>query len=349
MVTHSGSGEAAISGFRITGSRFGKWTTGGIYCSSGSIKISNNVITGTDNGIAIGNALASIENNTIVENDNGIIMGPPVYIPRINNNIAYIYNTDLAGAQSFKELLDNDGLSTTLIPSSDLESANLSSYRLVIVGSDTGSGYYWGSPQAKDVLFGSGKPVLGIGHGGCAVFEEMGLSMNYGHSMGITSDRGVVVPINLPKIFITPYEIEIPGTNIVDLYPISTYSRGMYAPSMDPGVELLASSVTYNEHFPLTKENGHGFWGYTGSPATMTESGQLLFLNFVYDLMIIPYPSLPSPQIYIEGSEEISSTRIMFNIKVKNWYAYPDELFEPSPDLPPCGLNDSAARTDVDI
>ncbi|NLH17483.1 MAG: hypothetical protein GX455_12980, partial [Phycisphaerae bacterium] len=40
-------------------------------------------------------------------------------------------------------------------------------------------------------------------------------------------------------------------------------------------------------------------------------------------------------------------TRYLF--RVNNWYAYPNELFEPSPDLPPCGLNENSSRTWVEI
>jgi hypothetical protein len=36
-------------------------------------------------------------------------------------------------------------------------------------------------------------------------------------------------------------------------------------------------------------------------------------------------------------------------MNVVNWSDYPEELFEPAPDLPPCGLNTNASRTWVRI
>jgi hypothetical protein len=64
------------------------------------------------------------------------------------------------------------------------------------------------------------------------------------------------------------------------------------------------------------------------------------------------YPDLPAPRIEVTGTEEFTSggteyTRVL--LSVTNWTDYPDELFAAAPDLPPCGLNDNAARTWVRI
>jgi hypothetical protein len=66
------------------------------------------------------------------------------------------------------------------------------------------------------------------------------------------------------------------------------------------------------------------------------------------------YPELPAPELVLEdcveyyiGSDGNPYTRYRMN--VLNWFEFPDELFEAAPDLPPCGLNDSASRTWVDI
>lgn len=47
------------------------------------------------------------------------------------------------------------------------------------------------------------------------------------------------------------------------------------------------------------------------------------------------------------GSDGLPYTRHL--LRVTNWASYPGELFAPSPDLSPCGLNGNAARTWVDI
>src|SRR4051794_27852792 len=62
--------------------------------------------------------------------------------------------------------------------------------------------------------------------------------------------------------------------------------------------------------------------------------------------------ALPNPVIVFMGAEEFDSggkkwTR--YKYAVDNRAEYPNELFAPSPELPPCGNNTKPARTWVDI
>lgn len=61
---------------------------------------------------------------------------------------------------------------------------------------------------------------------------------------------------------------------------------------------------------------------------------------------------LPNPVLEFFDSEVFETggkqfTRYRYG--VHNRAAYPDELFAPSPDLPPCGRNTNASRTWVDL
>jgi hypothetical protein len=61
---------------------------------------------------------------------------------------------------------------------------------------------------------------------------------------------------------------------------------------------------------------------------------------------------LPNPVLVLTGHEFFETggkqwTRYRF--AVENLSAYPDELFAASPELPPCGNNNKAARTWVDL
>ena len=63
-------------------------------------------------------------------------------------------------------------------------------------------------------------------------------------------------------------------------------------------------------------------------------------------------PVLPNPVLYFVGAEtiEIGGKQITrYHFDVLNKEQYPDELFAPSPELPPCGTNTKAARTWVDL
>ncbi|KAM3090453.1 hypothetical protein ACKFKF_34795 [Phormidesmis sp. 146-12] len=62
--------------------------------------------------------------------------------------------------------------------------------------------------------------------------------------------------------------------------------------------------------------------------------------------------NLPTPQLQLMGTETYEAggkqwTR--YRLSVTNQSVFPDDLFAPAPDLPPCGLNRNAARTWVDI
>jgi putative hemolysin len=64
------------------------------------------------------------------------------------------------------------------------------------------------------------------------------------------------------------------------------------------------------------------------------------------------YPDLPAPKLAVTGTEEYEAGGQQWTrywMSVTNRSAFPDELFELAPDLPPCGLNKNASRTWVDI
>ena len=63
-------------------------------------------------------------------------------------------------------------------------------------------------------------------------------------------------------------------------------------------------------------------------------------------------PVLPNPVLYFLGAEYVQIngkqiTRYRFDVLNKD--EYPNDMFAPSPALPPCGANTKAARTWVDL
>jgi hypothetical protein len=64
------------------------------------------------------------------------------------------------------------------------------------------------------------------------------------------------------------------------------------------------------------------------------------------------HPEVPNPILVFEGRTLRSpdvNPYYEYDFDVQNWYEFPAEYFAPAPDLPPCGLNTSAARAWVDI
>ncbi len=61
---------------------------------------------------------------------------------------------------------------------------------------------------------------------------------------------------------------------------------------------------------------------------------------------------LPNPVLYMTGQEYYQAggrSFVRYRYAVLNHDAYPNTLFAPSPNLPPCGANTRSARTWVDI
>ena len=61
---------------------------------------------------------------------------------------------------------------------------------------------------------------------------------------------------------------------------------------------------------------------------------------------------LPAPKVILTGTENYTANGkkwVRYMLSVANRSEYPDALFTPSPNLPPCGLNTNSARTWVNI
>lgn len=75
--------------------------------------------------------------------------------------------------------------------------------------------------------------------------------------------------------------------------------------------------------------------------------------GFVSTALMSCYPTLEAPalvsngSVFEQGSDGQWYTRYL--LEVTNRDVYPDEMFTPAPDLPPCGLNTESSRTWVDI
>jgi len=64
------------------------------------------------------------------------------------------------------------------------------------------------------------------------------------------------------------------------------------------------------------------------------------------------HAELATPELVYEGTEPVrgnSEGLVRHLFRVKNLRDFPDELFEPAPDLPPCGKNTNASRTWVNL
>ncbi|HEX3560950.1 MAG TPA: hypothetical protein VHU19_17245 [Pyrinomonadaceae bacterium] len=69
-------------------------------------------------------------------------------------------------------------------------------------------------------------------------------------------------------------------------------------------------------------------------------------------VLTAPPLAFPNPVLVFTGQESYQTdgkSWVRYKYAVDNSAAYPNEMFAASPNLPPCGKNDKAARTWVDI
>jgi parallel beta-helix repeat protein len=199
--------------------------------------------------------------------------------------IAYIYYNDLTVAESFQSMLESHGCPTSLIKSNDVTATLLDSIDLIIVADD----YFHAGASTNPIGTGSliatiedsGKPVLGLGDGGYDFFGELDLSIGNPYG-GHSSKNGIRVIDPENSLFSTPYPIEIPDDNILQLY-VETSSIGIYLwPDVPETVTVIGSEPDDAGYYPLLMEhNRYLLWGFDESPQKMTDVGKRLFINVV--------------------------------------------------------------------
>ncbi len=213
-----------------------------------------------------------------------LIKTPIVVIPfpMLKKSVAFVYDSDLAGANAFKSMIESElsTVSVTLVKKSAVASTNLSGYAGIIAGPDTGQFYSWNNAAAVNQIKGSGKPVLGIGEGGASLFEEMGLSINWGHA-STSQETTIYVLQTGHSVFKQPNALTIPGNRLLQIYQTPSRAIREYTGSISASVSKIARDDNDSSYFTLTQEGKHILWSYEGSPDKMSNNGKDLFANVV--------------------------------------------------------------------
>jgi hypothetical protein len=197
-------------------------------------------------------------------------------------------------AQSFEALLEANSFTVDLVPKADAETWDYSGYGLIIIGNDTAYGYTWTPETAVSVINATGKPILGLCYGGSSFFQELGLFVNWGHS-GVGSGNSTYVPYPEHQIFNFPNTISIPPSKIIQLYSVSVKIVETYMPSPQPSVNSLGRDAVQSNYYLILQEDArYVFWGFSASPANMTQTGKDLFVNIVVWMLGNVVPEFPS-------------------------------------------------------
>ncbi len=198
---------------------------------------------------------------------------------------AYVYDSDADTAAAFKELLGNHGVATTLVPLGSVAETDFSAYDVILAGYDTGDKSQWGTSAAIAQVAQSGKPVLGLGEGGYALFGKLDLDIGYPHgSHGAESGLDVVDPAH--PIYNAPYEITVPFEGRLTVYKATCNTVQIHASTPPPDLVPIGREVDDQTHYVLLGEGArYLLWGYDGGPDDMTQTGHDLFINAAWHVI----------------------------------------------------------------
>lgn len=199
-----------------------------------------------------------------------------------SNRIAYIYKTDSSDAVAFKQLLETNGCTVTLLEKSSVSTTNFSGYSLVVVGHNTDGLTIepkWTSSES-DAIKQSGKPLLLIGLGGMQLAKKMGNNISF-NNCGFSGLTGMNVIDAGSNLYKSPYPISVvPGTQL-QLYTEYVSAMSYFNDGSASNVVLIGGE-TLDQHYPLASEDRYSFFGFIGAIDKMTSTGKNLLVNYVY-------------------------------------------------------------------
>ncbi len=215
--------------------------------------------------------------------------------------VAYVYMSDFAAANSYKGLLEANGYPTTLIPIQSITEGIFDDYDLIILADDTGWNKYWGTdPSQATIVYNSGKRVLGLGEGGYAYFGQVDLYIGSSHgNQGVHGNLdSIVVVDDTHLIFNSPNSID---SGTIQLYNYDSRQVSIHFSTTPEDVVLLGQEPA-SEHYPIVLEKGrYLLWGFRESVDMMTQTGKDLMVN------VISYLSGHWGPIYIDSNDDFNT------------------------------------------
>ncbi len=212
--------------------------------------------------------------------------------------IAYVHRGDMAAANSYKALLEDNGYTVDLIAMGAIMTTDFSDYSLILIGPDTGGGSTWGDAAGNQAnrIETSDKPVLGLGQGGYAFFGRLGFPIGYGKGWS-SSGREVYAVSPDHRIWKEPNEIALPANRIVALYSANSPFVAIHYPSSISGIRAIGRQRDATVHYQLiSKDAKYLLWGFSNPPSMMTDVGRRVFVNAVDSTM--PRFILINPPIF---------------------------------------------------
>jgi len=193
--------------------------------------------------------------------------------------VVSIFSSDAEAAGGFESLLEGYGCSVSVLALKDVTAAALAECDMIVVGNDTGYLSGWGNAQSVAAVEDSGKPVIGLGEGGYALFGKLGLAIGHPYG-GHANDHSIYVVDPNAALFAGPNAIAIGQDRTVQLYSDTADVSIYLLPIPETVVPVGRSATGSHNNYPLVLEAGrYLLWGFVEPPEKMTQTGKDLFIN----------------------------------------------------------------------
>jgi hypothetical protein len=193
------------------------------------------------------------------------------------SNVAFIYNTDLVDANSFKTLLETSSYAVTLVPIASTVTTDYSSYDLIITSATSLL-----TQTQMDFLNAKNKPIIGIGSGGYRSFGLLSLAIGSPYGMSGNENTMFVENASL-AVYNSPLKLNVNTGDSIRLFSVAKSTspvRMIYVPTPIASIEGLLQYKSL--YYSVIRQSGkYTLWGFTLSPASMTQAGNNLFVNLV--------------------------------------------------------------------
>lgn len=205
--------------------------------------------------------------------------------------ILYIYKTDLSAAQDYKNYIESIGYPVDLYTESNAVTADLSKYKMIIIGPDTGNFASWTTePWGDSAGADAGHidmtdiPVLGLWRGGGLFFKVRNQYINVGQCWSGSTKDVLVLDQNF-TIWNEPGKVAV-GSGVISLYDNPTEFEAVYLPSATSGIFTMGRQSNDANHYSIIMEdNKYVLWGYKGGPSLMTSKGKKVFSNLIHYML----------------------------------------------------------------
>jgi len=204
--------------------------------------------------------------------------------------VAYVFNeqSDLDQFELYQSLLNNAGLDLMPLSAYALTTTQLSDYRGFIIASDSAlAGQDWATATLRNALNAAGLPILGLGEGGYALFNDLGL--NLGSTSAVTRTANMTrTQAFSPGAPVWSQPFVLMGGSPYTVFDRSPGLRLDLGTAPPVGVEFIGTDPGTPNLINVGRENTrYALWGFGSGPINMTENGKRAFVN----LAALMFPS----------------------------------------------------------